>query len=215
MLLLVAGAAIVASGALDGLTLARLQAMRADLQAHYAAAPVATLGAFMALFILLFAFLLPAGSIMSLAGGAIFGFPVGVLAVSFASTIGATLAFWLGRYLLADTVRRHAGGALAAIDRGLAQDGPRYLFSLRLLPIFPPALLSLFFGLTRLRTVPFYVATQLGGLLGTVVYVNAGTQLAQVHHLGDILTLPVLASMAAVAGAPWLLKRWLRSRATP
>ena len=212
VLLLALLAGLLAFFALDGpqwLSLARLQALQTTLQQAWAAHPLATVAAFMGLFIALFALALPVGSVMSLAGGAVFGFGVGVVAVSFASSIGVTLAFLGGRHLFADAVRVRWARPLAAIDAGIEREGSAYLFSLRLVPLFPPGLLSLLFGLTRMRTGRFYAFSQLGMLPGTLAYVNAGTQLATLQALQDVLSPRVLLSLLLLAALPWVLRRGL------
>ena len=201
------------------LSLERVQALQGDLQALYLQRPLTMVAAFALLFVGLFALALPVGSVLSLAGGAIFGLWVGVLVVSFASSIGATLAFLGGRYLLADIVRQRFKRPLAAIDNRIAGDGSKgayTLFTLRLVPVFPPALLSLLFGLTTMPTGRFYAISQLGMLTGTLIYVYAGTQLPSLRTPADVLSPRVLLALAAVGLVPWLLRHVLRRfRPTP
>ena len=140
------------------------------------------IGAFFALYVAVTALSLPGAAIMTLAGGAIFGLVVGTVIVSFASSLGATLAFLASRYLLRDSVQARFGARLAEIDKGIAKEGGFYLFTLRLVPLFPFFVINLLMGLTTMKAWTFYWVSQLGMLAGTLVYVNAGTQLAQ-HRL--------------------------------
>lgn len=210
LLLLAVLAAVVAFFVLDGgrlFSLSQLQAAQADLSRAYAAHPLRVIAMYALLYIVLFALALPVGSVMNLAGGAIFGFGLGVVVVSFASAIGATLAFLGGRYLLADTVRQRHGARLAEVDRGLAREGAYYLFTLRLIPVFPPALLSVLFGLTAMRTATFYAVSQGGMLAGTLVYVYAGTQLAKLESASDILSPALFGSLVLLGVLPLLAKK--------
>src|SRR5471030_1847423 len=131
---------------------------------------------------------LPVAGIMTLAAGAIFGLAWGTLIVSFASSIGATLAFLASRFVLRDWIQQKFGEKLRAIDSGVEKEGGFYLFTLRLVPAFPFFVINLAMGLTSMRTRTFYWVSQLGMLAGTVVYVNAGTQIAQIESLRGILS---------------------------
>lgn len=166
-----------------------------------------TLSAFV-LYVVVVALSLPGATIMGLATGALFGFWYGTLLVSFASTIGATLAFLASRYLLRDFVRHRFGSRLNVIDEGMAKDGALYLFLLRLMPIFPFFLINLLMGLTHIRTATFYWVSQIGMLAGTMVYVNAGTQLARIDNLSGILSPVVLLSFALLGIFP-LVAQWI------
>ncbi len=209
-LLLATAVALAVFLAFDGgrlFSLAPLQAAQAELARAYAEHPLRVAALYALLYIALFALALPVGSVMTLAGGALFGFGLGVLVVSFASTLGATLAFLGGRYVLGGFVRRRYSAWLAVLDRGMAREGGLYLFTLRLIPVFPPAPLSLLFGLTAMRTSAFYGISVLGMLPGTMVYVNAGTQLAQLQSMRDILSPAVFASLVLLGVFPLLAKR--------
>jgi pyruvate/2-oxoglutarate dehydrogenase complex dihydrolipoamide dehydrogenase (E3) component/uncharacterized membrane protein YdjX (TVP38/TMEM64 family) len=182
LLLAVIAAAIAAFFVFDlkqYLSLEFFQASRAKIDAFYAAQPWQTAAAFFAVYVAVTALSLPGATIMTLAGGAIFGLLAGTVLVSFASSIGATLAFLVSRFLLRDWVRTRLGERLQAIDDGVATEGAFYLFALRLVPLFPFWLINLAMGLTSIRTRTFYWVSQLGMLAGTVVYVYAGTQLGQ------------------------------------
>jgi pyruvate/2-oxoglutarate dehydrogenase complex dihydrolipoamide dehydrogenase (E3) component/uncharacterized membrane protein YdjX (TVP38/TMEM64 family) len=153
---------------------------------------------------------LPLAVWMTLAAGALFGFWGGLILVSFASTIGATLAFLAARYLLRDWVRAKLGARLKAMDAGMGRDGPFYLFTLRLIPIVPFFAVNLLMGLTPIRAVTFYIVSQIGMLAGTAVYVNAGTQLGAIRSAGDLLSLPLLLSFALLGIFPWVARHALR-----
>lgn len=145
---------------------------------------------------------LPGAAVLTLAGGAVFGLGLGTLLVSFASSAGATIAFLLARTLLRQPVQQRFGARLAPIEAGLRRDGVLYLLSLRLVPVVPFFLVNVVMGLTPLPTRSFYLASQIGMLPGTLVYVNAGTQLAQLRSLEGILTPPLLLSLALLAAFP-------------
>jgi len=182
LLLAVIVAAIAAFLAFDlkrYLSLEFFQASRAAIDAYYAAHPWQAAAAYFAVYVAVTALSLPGATIMTLAGGAVFGLLTGVVLVSFASTIGATLAFLTSRFLLRDWVRARLGDRMKAIDDGVAREGAFYLFALRLVPLFPFWLINLAMGLTPIRTRTFYWVSQLGMLAGTVLYVYAGTQLGQ------------------------------------
>ena len=160
------------------------------------------------LYVVVVALSFPGATIMGLAMGALFGLWQGTLLVSFASTIGATLAFLTSRYLLRDYVQQHFGDRLKGINEGMTKDGALYLFMLRFVPIFPFFLINLLMGLTQIRTRTFYWVSQLGMLAGTLVYVNAGTQLARIESLSDIISPGVLLSFALLGVFP-LITKWI------
>lgn len=182
--------------------LARLQAWQAT---HQGALAVLFFGAYVAVT----ALSLPLAVWMTLAAGALFGFWQGLVIVSFASTLGATLAFLAARYLLRDWVHGRMGRRADAIDAGMRRDGAFYLFSLRLIPIIPFFAVNLLMGLTPIRTLTFYLVSQAGMLAGTAVYVNAGTQLARLDSLSGIVSPPLLVSFALLGLFPWLARMLL------
>jgi pyruvate/2-oxoglutarate dehydrogenase complex dihydrolipoamide dehydrogenase (E3) component/uncharacterized membrane protein YdjX (TVP38/TMEM64 family) len=184
-----------------------LQAARERYAALYAERPLAVLLAYAAIYIVAFALALPVGAVLTLAGGALFGFWLGALVVSFASTIGATLAFLAARHLFGDAVRGRFGARMAEVDRGVARDGALYLFTLRLIPAIPPAAINLLFGLTRMKTATFFVVSQLGMLAGTLVYVNAGTQLGSLRSVQGILSPGLIGSFVLLGFFPLLAKK--------
>ncbi len=180
VLLVALGAAVAAFFVFDlqrYLSLEFFQSRRAAIDAYYAAHPAQTIAAYAALYVAVTALSLPGAAIMTLAGGAIFGFVPGLLIVSFASSVGATLAFLSARFLLRDWVQQRFGARLKPLDAGIEREGAFYLFALRLVPLFPFFLVNLAMGLTRLGTATFYGVSQLGMLPGTAVFVYAGTQL--------------------------------------
>jgi pyruvate/2-oxoglutarate dehydrogenase complex dihydrolipoamide dehydrogenase (E3) component/uncharacterized membrane protein YdjX (TVP38/TMEM64 family) len=208
-IILLIAAAIVAWFQFDlgqYLTLDALKARQGDIAALYAANPAVVIGGYFAAYVALTALSFPGAAIMTLAGGAIFGLGLGLLIVSFASTIGATLAFLTSRYLLRDWVQGKFGARLAAINAGMERDGAFYLFSLRLVPVFPFFVVNLLMGLTPIRTLTYFWVSQIGMLLGTAVYVNAGTQLAGISSLRDVASPGLLVSFAALGLLPWIGK---------
>lgn len=179
----------------------------------YERQPLMVLAAFFVAYVVLTALSFPGAALMTLLAGALFGLAVGAVLVSFASTIGATLAFLAARYLLRDTVQSRFGDRLKAINAGVERDGAFYLFSLRLVPVFPFFAINLLMGLTTIRVWTFFWVSQLGMLLGTIVYVNAGTQLAGIRNVSDIATPGLLLSFVALGLLPWLGKLamgWIR-----
>ncbi len=178
-----------------------------DLQQAYHEQPFLVIGIYSLTYIVMAALSLPGATVMTLAGGAMFGIWVGVPVVIISATIGATLAFWAARYVLRDAVQRRFGDRLKAINEGLERDGVFYLFSLRLVPAFPFFLINLLMGLTAIRSATFFWVSLVGMLAGTAVYVNAGTQLAAITHLSDILSPVLIGSFVLLAAFPWLA-RW-------
>ena len=145
-------------------------------------------GTYMAIYVIVTALSLPGATIMTLAGGALFGFVVGTIVVSFASTIGATLACFVSRFLLRDWVQNKFGDKLETINQGIENEGAFYLFTMRLIPALPFFVINLAMGLTKMRLWTFYWVSQLGMLAGTMVYVNAGKELAKIDSLAGILS---------------------------
>ena len=195
------------------LTLDALKQQQAAIDLFYRANPLLVLAVFFLIYVALTALSVPGAAILTLAAGAIFGVVAGTLLVSFASSIGATLAFLASRYLLRDAVQSRFGARLKGVNDGVARDGAFYLFSLRLVPVFPFFAVNLLMGLTPIRTVTYYWVSQVGMLLGTIVYVNAGTQLARIEALSDIASPGLVASFAALGLLPWLGK-WIMAAIT-
>jgi len=193
------------------LTLENAKAQQAEL-AQYISNNfiVAALTYFLA-YVAITAFSIPGAAVVTLLGGALFGFSTGLLIVSFASAIGATLAFLSSRFLLRDWVQGKFGEKLSAINKGVEKDGAFYLFSLRLIPVFPFFLINLLMGLTPISTARYYLVSQLGMLPGTAVYINAGTQLAQIDSLSGIVSPTVLASFALLGLFP-VIAKWVMAK---
>jgi uncharacterized membrane protein YdjX (TVP38/TMEM64 family) len=199
------------------LTLDAFRASHHAFAAWYKEHPWLVIGGYMVSYILMTLFL-PIAALMTVVGGALFGFWKGVPIASFAAALGATLAFWLSRFVLHDSVQRHFGERLVVINAGIAKDGAFYLFSLRLVPVIPFFMINLVMGLSPMRTPTFFGVTQAGMLVGILIYVNAGTQLAEVDELGDILSPGLLGSLVLLGIFPLLARKvltWMRARLTP
>lgn len=189
------------------LSLEFLKARQADLNALYTSNPLRTALIFFALYVAVTGLSVPGATVMTLLAGAIFGLWWGLVIVSFASSIGATLAFLAARFVLRDSVQSRFGDKLRAINQGVEKDGAFYLFALRLVPAFPFFIINLVMGLTPISTLVFYVVSQVGMLAGTLVYVNAGTQLAAIDSLSDIVTVPLLASFVVLGLFPIIARK--------
>ena len=188
------------------LTLESLKGSRDALAASYHQSPGTFIAGFFALYTGVAALSLPGAAVLTLAAGAIFGFGVGLVVVSFASSIGATLAFLASRYLLRDAVQARFGARLGPINEGMRRDGALYLLSLRLVPAFPFFLVNLLAGLTPIAARRFYWVSQLGMLAGTAAYVIAGTQLGRIERLADVLSPGLLASLVLLGVFPLVAK---------
>jgi len=203
-------AAILAFVALDlgrYLSLDYLKQSQSDFLALYARQPVAVAAVYFAVYVLATALSFPGATIITLAGGAIFGLGWGLLIVSFASSLGATLAFLTARFVLRDSIEARFAKRLADINQGIEKDGAFYLFTLRLVPLVPFFVINLVMGLTKMRAVVFYAVSQLGMLAGTAVFVNAGTQLSQITSLQGILSPTLIGSLALLGVFPLLARK--------
>ena len=189
------------------LSLDYLKSQQAAFAALYAERPLAVAGAFFVVYVAATALSLPGALILTLAGGALFGLVAGTVIVSFASSIGATLAFLASRYLLRDSVQARFGARLAEIDRGIEREGAFYLFTLRLVPLIPFFAINLLMGLTRMKTLTFYATSQLGMLAGTLAYVNAGTQIARIESLAGLLSPALVGSFVLLGVLPLAAKK--------
>lgn len=188
-------------------SLAYLNEQKAALLTYQEAHPWKSALLYLLIYISVTALSLPGAAIMTLAGGAVFGLAQGTLLVSFASTIGASLAFLVSRMLLRESVQKKLGDKLHAINQGIEREGAFYLFGLRLVPLFPFFVINLVMGLTPIRLITFFFVSQLGMLPGTLVYVNAGTQLAQIDSVSGIVSAPLLISFALLGLFPILAKK--------
>ena len=164
------------------------------------------LTAYFAAYVAITGLSLPGAAIMTLAGGAVFGLLWGTVLVSLASTLGATVAFIVSRYILREGIQRRYGDRLKAINAGIERDGAFYLFTLRLVPAFPFFIINLVMGLTPMRTLTFALVSQLGMLPGTIVFVNAGTQLARIDSLQGILSPALIGSFVLLGLFPFIAK---------
>ncbi len=189
------------------LSLDAIKARQEQLEVWREARPLLAAAIFFALYVAVAALSLPGAGVMTLAGGAIFGLGWGLLIVSFASSLGATFAFLISRWLLRDWVQARFGERLAAVNAGVAREGGFYLFTLRLVPVFPFFIVNLAMGLTSIRPLTFYWVSQLGMLAGTIVYVNAGTQLARIESVSGIVSPGLLGSLVLLGIFPLLAKK--------
>ncbi|MFT5211129.1 MAG: dihydrolipoamide dehydrogenase [Flavobacterium sp.] len=184
-----------------------IKSQQAELDLLVQEDPVTSAMAFFAVYVAVTALSLPGAAIMTLAAGAIFGVAWGLLIVSFASTIGATLAMLVSRFVLREQVMRSFGDKLKAIDKGIEKDGAFYLFTLRLVPAFPFFAINLLMGLTKISVPVFFIVSQIGMLAGTLVFINAGTQLSQIESLSGILSPTLIGSFVLLGIFPLLAKK--------
>ncbi|EJL7975845.1 TVP38/TMEM64 family protein [Vibrio cholerae] len=210
-IVLIAIAALLVTQFSQYLTLDVAKAKQAELANYIDAHLLQAALIYFVVYVLLTAFSIPGATVVTLLGAALFGFWLSLLLASFASTIGATLAFLSSRFLLRDWVQAKFADKLQTINQGIERDGAFYLLSLRLIPIFPFFLINLVMGLTPISTWRYYWVSQLGMLPGTAVYLNAGTQLAEISSLGEIVSLPVLASFVLLGVFPIVVK-WLMGK---
>ena len=189
------------------LSLENFKTQQAAIEDWRAAQPLAAVLIYFFGYVAVTALSLPGATVMTLVGGAVFGLLGGLVLVSFASTIGATLAFLVSRFLLRDWVQSRFGERLRAINTGVEKDGGFYLFTLRLVPLFPFFVINLLMGLTQIKTRTFYWVSQLGMLAGTFVYVNAGTQLAKIESLSGILSPALIGSFALLGVFPLIARK--------
>lgn len=189
------------------LTLETLKAQQASIETYRSNHPGMAVAIYALFYIAVTGLSLPGAAILTIAGGAVFGLLWGTVIVSFASSIGATLAFLAARFLFRDAVKSRFGERLQAIEAGVAKEGALYLFTLRLVPVFPFFVINLAMGLTNLKTQTFYWVSQAGMLAGTLVYVNAGTQLGQLESLSGILSPGLIGSFVLLGIFPLLANK--------
>ena len=197
------------------LNLGTIKQRQAALEVWRADQPLVAALLFFVAYVAVTALSLPGATVMTLAAGAIFGLGWGLLIVSFASSIGATLAFLAARWLLGDWVQTHFASKLKTLNAGIEREGGFYLFTLRLVPVFPFFLINLAMGLTQIRTLTFYAVSQIGMLAGTIVFVNAGTQLAAIDSLSGIVSPVLIGSLALLGVFPLIAKKlidWMKAR---
>ena len=189
------------------LTLDYIKGSQAAFGELYASQPFKVAAVYFLIYVVSTALSLPGAAIITLAGGAIFGLGWGTFIVSFASTMGATLAFLMSRFVLRSSIEDKFGNRLAEINKGIAKDGAFYLFTLRLIPVVPFFVINLVMGLTKMKARTFYWVSQLGMLAGTLVYVNAGTQLAQIDSLQGILSPGLIGSFVLLGLFPLIARK--------
>jgi uncharacterized membrane protein YdjX (TVP38/TMEM64 family) len=165
---------------------------------------------FFFIYIIVTAFALPFAAIKTVLAGALFGLIPGVILTSFASSIGSTLCFLMSRFVLRDFVQNKYSKYLDKINKGIKEDGIYYLFFLRLSPIFPFFIINLVFGLTKMKTMTFYIISQIGMLIGTVVFVNAGVQLSKISSMSDILSFNLILSFILIGLVPLIIKKLIQ-----
>ena len=197
------------------LSLSYLKSSQESFAGLYAKHRLLVIGIYMLIYILVTALSLPGAAVLTLAGGALFGLLVGTVIISFASSIGATLACFFSRFLLRDWVQKRFGDKLKTINRGIEKEGAFYLFTMRLIPAFPFFVINLVMGLTKMRLFTFYWVSQVGMLAGTIVYVNAGKELAKIDSLSGILSPGLIISFVILGLFPIAVKKlmgWYRAK---
>lgn len=188
------------------LDFAYIKSKQQAIAAYYQANPLQSIIIFFVVYVLTTSFSIPGASILSLLAGAIFGLLLGSFLVIFGATIGATIAFWLARYLLGNTIQERYADKLKTINTGVEKDGAFYLLTLRLLPIFPFFIINVLMGLTPIRTITYVVTSFFGMLAGTIIFVNVGTQLANLESISGILTPRIWGAFILLAIFPWIAK---------
>jgi len=189
------------------LTLSSLKASREQLAQLYAERTAFVIAGYMLIYVVATALSLPGAVILTLAGGALFGLVTGTIVISFASTVGATLACLVSRYLLRDWVQGRFGDKLQRINAGMEEEGGWYLFTLRLIPVFPFFIINLAMGLTKIKIPTYYWVSQLGMLPATIVYVNAGKELGKLETLAGILSPSMIFSFVLLGLFPITVKK--------
>lgn len=190
-----------------------LKSVHQQVVEHVRGNPLSSSLIYFAGYVLVTGLSLPGAAVMTLAGGAVFGLVWGFVLVSFASSLGASIAMLISRTLLRDWVQSRYGAQLLSINEGLRKDGVFYLFGLRMVPLFPFFVINLVMGLTPLSLWRFYWVSQLGMLAGTVVFVFAGTQLAEVQSLSDVLSPGLIVALSLLGLFPLLARKalvWMR-----
>jgi uncharacterized membrane protein YdjX (TVP38/TMEM64 family) len=191
----------------DYLSLSYIKESQERFAALYRDQRVTVTAAYMVIYILVTSLSLPGAAVMTLAGGALFGLVTGTVVVSFASTLGATLACFVARFILRDWIQGRFGDKLKTVNEGIKKEGALYLFTLRLIPVFPFWLINLVMGLTKMPIGRFYWVSQVGMLPGTIVYVNAGKELGKIDSLSGILSPGLILSFMLLGIFPLLAKK--------
>ncbi len=193
----------------DFLTLDNLKARQSDIEQFRQSNPLLSVLIYCGIYILFTALSIPGAAILTLAGGAIFGLFYGTIWVSISSTIGATLAFLLSRYFFKDAVKQKFGDKINTIEENFEKDGAFYLFSLRLVPVFPFFVINILMGMTAIKTAAYAMVSWAGMLPASIVYVNAGTQLSKLDSLSGILSPPIIFSFVLLAAFPFIARKLL------
>ena len=191
----------------DYLTLENIKESQQQFHEYYESNTILVLLVFFCTYVGVTALSLPGAAVMTLLAGALFGLLVGTIMVSFASSIGATLAFLVARFLLGEHIQSKYGDKLSKINKGIEEEGAFYLFTMRLIPAFPFFLINILMGCTQMRAVVFYLVSQAGMFAGTVVYVNAGTELAKIEQLKDILSPSLIVAFVVLGLFPLIVKK--------
>jgi uncharacterized membrane protein YdjX (TVP38/TMEM64 family) len=192
------------------LSLSYIKESQARFHTLYSEHNILVIASYMGLYILVTSLSLPGAAVMTIAAGALFGLIIGTIAVSFASTIGATLACFVSRFILRDWIQGKFGDKLKTVNQGVEKEGPFYLFTLRLIPVFPFWLINLVMGLTKMPLRTFYLVSQAGMFLGTIVFVNAGKELAKIESLSGILSPGLILSFVLLGIFPIVTKKLLQ-----
>ena len=193
----------------DYLSLSYIKASQIKFETLYAENRAAVIAGFMLMYIVVTSLSLPGGAVMGLAAGALFGLLTGTIAVSFASTVGATIACFVSRFMLRDWIQTKFGHKLKTVNEGIQREGAFYLFTLRLIPVFPFWLINLIMGLTKMPLRRYYWVSQLGMLPGTIVFVNAGKELGKIESLSGIFSPGLILSFALLGLFPIATKKLL------
>lgn len=189
------------------LTLSYIKESRDKFELLYGEYPVAVIASYMGIYILTTSLSLPGAAVLTIAGGALFGLWVGTFVVSFASSIGATLACFVSRFLLRDWIQGRFADRIKSVNEGIEKEGAFYLFTIRLIPVFPFWMVNILFGLTKIPLFRFYWVSQLGMLPVTMVYINAGKELAKIESLRGILSPGLIVSFVLIGGFPIMVKK--------
>lgn len=191
----------------DYLSLTYIKESQHKFELLYSENRAAVIAGYMAAYILVTSLSLPGATVMGLAAGALFGLLTGTIIVSFASTIGATIACFVSRFILRDWIQKRFADKLKTVNKGFEEEGPFYLFTLRLIPLFPFWLINLVMGLTKMPLKTYYWVSQIGMLPGTMVFVNAGKELGKIESLSGILSLRLLLSFVLLGLFPITAKK--------
>ena len=189
------------------LTLDYLKSSRLEFQSFYDLHPVQTIAGYFLVYVAIVGLNLPGAAVLGIAGGALFGFTVAVITISFASSIGATIACFFSRYLFRDYVQRKFGDKLEKVNEGIKNEGAFYLFTMRLIPAIPFVVINLVMGLIPIKLWTFYWVSQVGMLAGTMVFVNAGKELGQITSLAGIIQPSVLIAFVILGLFPLVVKK--------